>query len=540
MKRGIVAAFAGMAALSGVPSAQAAPTADLHEIRWFVHIDLIDPGMGRDLAFYEAVLDAALEDVRTLLEGDQGPLDQVCCSQLVKEEHSPGVTLATFGSPGDGLDVMSVGEFPSYTAAGGSGSRAFLIDSITNCGGGGPGIGCSQLPGCDSTPDDDPNLVMIVTMAAEDSGLLGQVIAHERGHNACLGHVLADPCEIMAGSISGGCISGSECVDYTAGRTTTGGTCACHADTPTPEPETDGTACSDGPLTGQCSGGLCGATPGDAGVELMASGGPESNTGATTNDPLLQSGLTGGWFDLGAFGSTLRGLAHDTDSGTLYGVREVAAADDALVLVDPNTGAVTSTIGTITGHADVISLAFDPGATPGTGDDRLLALSTDGSFEDLIEIAPATGAPTSLGPLSVGVVNNFTGLAYDSGNDKLYAAGFAGGSLWEIDISSCGNPFFCVASEVLSVNLPRDTPSLAYSPDSGRLYMIGRQTGDRILYDTIDATTFSLPPTVGIDGYTVGGLAAIPVPEPTSPALLGAGCALLLALGRRRHGKSAR
>jgi hypothetical protein len=516
------------------PPAFAAPTADLHEIKWFVHTDLIDVGMGMDLPFYEAILDAGIEEVPVALEGDQGPTDTVCCSRLVKEEHSPSVTLTTFGTPGDGLDVLDAGDFATISGIGGSGSRGFIIDSINSCGGS-PAVGCATLPACDSTPDDDPDLVLIVTMDAEDSGFLGLVIAHERGHNGCLVHVAANTCELMRGAVSGGCLSAQECADYTDARTTTGGSCVCHADGG--GPETDGTTCDDAPVVGgQCSGGLCGGIPGDASVQLVASGGPESASGATTDDPLLTSTIPGGWSDLGAFGSTIRGLAHDKDSGTLYGVRDVASADDELVTVDPTTGSITGTVGTITGHAEVISLAFDPGPTTGTGDDRLLALSTDGSFEDLIEIDPSTATPTTLGPLSVGVSGNFQGLAYDSANQAIYASGFAGGSIWEIDESACGNPFFCTTTEVMSLSLPRIDSGLTYSPDSGRLYLVGRQANGRILYDAVDASTLTVAgQTMGIDPYTIGALAAIPVPEPSGLLGVPAGVALLWLLARRRR-----
>ena len=89
------------------------------------------------------------------------------------------------------------------------------------------------------------------------------------------------------------------------------------------------------------------------------------------------------------------------------------------------------------------------------------------------------------------------------------------------------------------MGLPRQDPSLAYSPDSDQIYMIGRQSGNRILYDTLDATALALDlpaaaPTIGIDGYTAGGLSAMPIPEPTSRMALTSGIAMLLWLGRRR------
>ncbi len=524
-----IAMLLGAITLAGTP-ALAAPTANLHEVKWFVHVDMI--GGGLDLAYYENILDLALDDVRINLEGNQGPVDTTCCSQIVKEEHSPGVTLETFGTTGDGLDVIDAGDFDAIKLLGGSGSRAFLIDSINHCGGG-PAIGCATRPNCNSTPDDDPTLTMAVTMDAEDSGVLGVVIGHERGHNSCLPHSASNTCELMRSAVAGGCLSAAECDDFTDGRTTTGGSCVCHENAG--GPSVDGLACTDGPIVGQCSGGICGETTADAGVQLMAAGCPESTSCADKDDPLLMSGVPGGWTDQGEIGATIKGFAHDPDSDTLYGIQEVIGDDDLLVTVNSSTGAITSTVGTITGHDDVIALAFDPGATANPGDDRLLALSSDGDFEDLIEIDPTNGTPSVLQGLSVGVGGNFQGLAYDSENQKLYTSGFAGGSLWEIDISACGNPWFCTTTEVTSVDLTRINSGLAYSRDTERLHLVGSQSSGRIFYNSIDTTTFEATTRVGIHDFDIGGLSAIPVPEPTANLAVPVGVACLALLTRRRR-----
>lgn len=514
--------------------ADAAPSADLHQVKWFVHVDLT--GGGADLAFYESLLDGALEDSRVILEGSQGPADSVCCNQLEKEEHSPGVTLATFGTSGDGLDVMGPGELDTLRGIGGGGSRAFLIDSITDCGGS-PAIGCADLPACDGTPDDDPDRIMVVTLDASDQGVLGLVIAHERGHNACLAHVANTPCELMRAIVAGGCLSPAECDAFSDARQKSGGSCACHADGPgDPQPEPDGLACTDGPISGICSGGVCGEADGDAGVQLLAAGGSSAETGQATVDPLLHSGVPGGWTDLGDFGGPLRGLAYDPDAGVLYGVMDVPG-DDLLVRVDPQTGATSDPL-SVAGHADLLALAFDPGPTPGTGDDRLLALSTDGTFEDLIEIDPSDGSPTFLGGLSIGVMGNFQGLAYDEAHGEIYASGFGLDQLYRIDTSTC--PYFCTAVGQ-GVDLPRIDSSLAYSRESGNLYLVGRQSNSRILYDTIDPATLTTATTVGIDVYTVGALSALPtpLPEPAPGLSLAAGALLLGALAGRRRPASA-
>jgi hypothetical protein len=540
MRRALRLAAAALAGslLAGL-SAGAEPTADLHDVKWFVHVDLIDAGAGRDLAYYEALLDRALEKSRLVLEGNQGPADVPCCNLIRKEEHSPGVTLVSFGTPGDGLDIQDAGDLDIYRSLGGSGSRGFLIDSINDCGGS-VAIGCADLPVCGGPPDDDPDRVLIVTMDAEDSGVLGLVIAHERGHNACLTHVSDDPCRLMRSSVGGGCVSTSECDAFTDARQSTGGSCACHADSPAYTALDDGDACVDGAITGVCSGGLCGDTGGSAGTRLLAAGGPGLVEGEVTDDLLLTSGLTGGWSESGAFGGTVRGLAYDADADVHYAVLDVVG-DDVVAQVDPTTATLSGSH-TVTGHADLIALAFDPGATTSTSDDRLLALSSAGGFEDLIQIDPATGNATLVGLLQIGVTGGFQGMTYDDVNDRLYVAGFGASTLYEVDESSCdGTPpiaTYCGVSAVGPTStLHRMAPSLAFSRDTQEIYLVGHESGSQFFYERIDANTYARRTRIGPDQYTAGGLSALPLalPEPSPGMALTAGAALLSGLARRRR-----
>jgi MYXO-CTERM domain-containing protein len=545
---GALLALAAISALLGA-SAGAAPAADRHAIKWFVHTDLVSGAA--TLPFYEAMIEDALDDALIHLEGNQGPADTVCCQKLDQEEHSPGVVLQTFGTPGDGLDVVDGSDFDTLHTLGGSGSRAFLVDSILNCGGT-SAIGCADLPVCDGVFDDDPDRILVVTLDAQDMGVLGVVIAHERGHNACLAHSSGSACELMQSVVSGGCLSPAECSAYGTARQSVGGTCACHAGTSQGTPEPDATACSDGPVTGLCSGGVCGDPGGDAGVAVVAWGGIGAAAGEVADDPLHLSALPGGWSDAGGPGPTLKGLAYDADGDVLYGIQD-ASGDDHLVTLDRSDWSVLSSVA-LAGHPDVISLAFDPGANPGPGDDRLLALSSSGGFEDLIQIAPATGSVVLLGGLSIGATGGFTGLAYDSLRGRLYTSGFASAEpgspdptaagLFEIDVASCNPPFaFCQTNAVSGLRVPRRDSSLSYSPVSGALYLVGRSeftlsgggTHQVTRYDTIDAASLVKGTTIGIDDYTPAGLAALPAPEPDSPTGLLAGAALAAALARRRR-----
>jgi hypothetical protein len=506
-----------------------APTTNLHELKWLVHVDMIDAAAGRDLAFYAALIDQAVADATILVEGDQGPADSACCDVLAV------LSVDTFGTPGDGLDVPSSAADQAALDAivGSSGSTAFLVDSLGYCGAPTTAIGCASRPACTNDPDDDPGLKLIVTLEAHEVfGVLGETLAHERGHNSCLAHVTpGEQCLLMTSSAGGGCLTASDCTAYDNARNDSGGTCACHDDSR--GTENDGLACVERSVTGLCSGGLCGESGSDASVQLIAAGGPEAAEGAATDDALRISGLSGGWEDLGPIGANTAptGLEYAPLRGVLYAVNPLAG-DDELIALDPATGSRTATIGTLAGKQNVTALAFDPGASDAESDDRLLALDRVGSFEDLFEIDPDNASVGDLGGLNVGITDGFQGLAYDSIHDKLYASGFVTGGIYEIDLAC---PTFCFATPVPGLDVPRRKSSLAYSEATGRLYLSGSQTGPRTLFDSIDATTFESLPTIGIDDYTPGGLAAIPLPEPHPQLVQALGGLAVAGLARFRR-----
>ena len=222
------------------PAGAAAPTADIHDLAWFVHADLIDPAAGRDLDYYEALIDESMIQATTLLEGHHGPVDTPCCTRFERS-----VSVAIFGTSGDGLDVLdSAGEYATISATGTPGSRAFLVDSLTYCGGPAFGaIGCALTPSCNGNGNDDPNLWLVVTLDAYDGGNLSHALAHERGHNACLSHVNVEECQLMRPGGGGGCLDAIECTNFQAGRNASGGSCSCH-DTQTGI-ASDGQACTE-------------------------------------------------------------------------------------------------------------------------------------------------------------------------------------------------------------------------------------------------------------------------------------------------------
>lgn len=162
--------------------------------------------------------------------GTNGPFDTPCCARM-----NQTASLAVFGSASDGLDVINSGADESFLDSLGTGSIAFLVDSMTYCGGFSPlAIGCASRPSCSGDGNDDPYLWMAVTVDALDSKIFPAVIAHERGHNACLGHVSANACQIMQATVTspgnGGCFTSTECSNFQDGRTTpsSGLDCDCH------------------------------------------------------------------------------------------------------------------------------------------------------------------------------------------------------------------------------------------------------------------------------------------------------------------------
>ena len=91
-------ALLGLCLLAASPAANAS-TRQLHELRWFVHDAMIDQAGGRDLAFYQQVIDEAVVHASEMMQGLQGPIDTPCCVELT------AASVQIFS--GAGLDVPS-------------------------------------------------------------------------------------------------------------------------------------------------------------------------------------------------------------------------------------------------------------------------------------------------------------------------------------------------------------------------------------------------------------------------------------------------
>jgi hypothetical protein len=534
-------------AASAFPLAvRAAPAVEVQNLKWIVVQEL--PGT---LAEYHPLIDAAMPYARRMLQGDQGAADVPCCVDVRRTsiQELSASSLVTIDGEFD-FDTMTL-----LCQGIGGGSCAFLVSSIPWCGGPGAGIvGCADAPACNQNlPNDDPTLVMAVSLDALDGDLFAQTIAHERGHNACLDHVPSaenptdNRCNLMQGQAGGGCLNAVECGHYRNAGNAEQGTCGCHTDVQTVV--ADGAACSD-VASGICSGGVCGATP-EASVQLLAAGGPEAAAGAVTDDPLRVAALAGGWTDLGGFGgnAVLRGLEAAPSRGAIYGVTQA----DELIRVDPATGMRLATIGALpaTGSFSLPpggsqaalyeSLAFDPGPTAGAGDDLLWSIRISESCPDdefcdveLVSIDPDDAATTVRGPLTALYPGTRHGLGFDAVRGRLYSTiGFGG--LSEVDTACTGTPgcFGCCEATDTGLDLVFSDAALAYEATTDQLYAIGTDLFGGVAFVVIDAAAQPLAALepIGIDAFTPGALAA---PEPGAAALGAAVAAALTSLSSRR------
>jgi hypothetical protein len=515
--RSLALAFVAAGALSA--AAQAAPTKSLHSLEWYVHDDLIDEGAGRNEAYYQQLIEDRLAEAEILVQGHQGPVDTPCCVAF------DTVSVTTFS--GAGLDIID--DEDEILDVLGRPAGGYLVQSVWYC-----SSFSTTIVGCSGIGGD----TFVVSLDAEDDDILPLVIAHERGHNAGLDHVGNDYCELMAGARGGGCLSTSECTSFIAKADGSGGACSCLGDTVGDPPVADATACSDDFGSGLCSGGVCGETTGPAGTRLLAAAGSENPSTAQTDDALHQSPLTGGWETLGAIGAGVEatGLAYDPSRDVVFAVAPQATGNDQLVTLDPVTGATTATVATLD-HQGLTALAYDPAG------DRLFAIHADAEIfgksrncgsdpvcvSTLLEIDPDDGTTTVYGELNaLIVVGGVQGLAWDSAAGVLYGSTAAG--LFTIGLGCDG----VACSDTSQVdNLYRKPSSLTYDPETDTLYRQGTMSS-RTELDSIEPASGGVEPLIGVDGFTAGGLAVIPVPEPEGWLMLGSGLALLALLGSRR------
>jgi hypothetical protein len=342
----------------------------------------------------------------------------------------------------------------------------------------------------------------------------------------------------------GGCLPAADCTAIRTKAASSGGACECLGDAVGELPAADGSVCTDTSGCGLCSGGLCGACLGVAGTRLFAAAGLESDDAAVPDDLVLVSALSGGRrATLAPLGSAVGGLSYDPSRDVVFGVRATAGSDE-LVRIDPGSGAVLGVVGS-TGRSDLSGLAYDPDA------DRLLAMQREdeifgtgcatfplppGCISRLLQIDPDDATTTSLGVLnSVIVEGGVQGLGYDAIHGELY--GSSGGGVVRITTSCSGGMNSTCAATPIANPFAVDPSALDFDPASGLLVFVGYGVGYGLgtpVQLGVDPETGEIHSLMGVDGYTPGGLAVVPAPEPSGDAALLAAAGALLGLVLRR------
>jgi len=195
------------------------------------------------------------------------------------------------------------------------------------------------------------------------------------------------------------------------------------------------------------------------------------------------------------------------------------------------------------GAEEIVSMAYDPGATPAPNDDRLIVLEVDvdGSFGQFRWIDPASPSTANLiGGLNISPAATFSGMGYDSLQNRLFLASrFDPTGFYEVDLASC-TPANCPTSELTGWDVRAwDNASLSFSAETGMLYLVGNLTyppGDTTttFYAVIDPTTGVSSDVISLDRFTPAALAAVPEPEYVTAVTAGL-LALALTARRRRN-----
>ncbi len=507
--------------LAFATTAGAAPTKNSHDLTWYVHDSMVDsPGGANDIAYWQDLIAARLADSDLLVEGGHGPSDVPCCVTL------DAVTVTTFS--GAGLEMIENEDELDAILDGPDG--AYLVEALWYC-----NSFSTSIRGCAYSPGD----TFVVSIESDPSNRLPAVIAHERGHNAGLSHTSSSECNLMDGSAGGGCLSASECQAFISKADSTGGSCPCLADGLGDPQLADGSVCADSFGSGLCSGAVCGESGGPADTRLLLAAGAGSTSGETTDDAVGQSPLTGGWETLGAIGSGIAptGLAYDANRDVVFAVAPRSVGNDRLHTLDPSTGTLLSTVGTLP-YTEVSALAYDP-----TGD-RLFAIQRDTvifgnpfpcssgnpCISMLFEIDPDDASTVVYGELNALIVTEgIQGLAWDSNAGVLY--GSSGAGLHTIGLSCSSGA--CSNTATVDNNFRRPS-ALAYDALTDTLYRQGAESG-RSEFDVMDPATAGTDAFAVIEEQTVGGMAVVPIPEPARWIQLGSGLALLSVLGRQRE-----
>ncbi len=242
------------------------------------------------------------------------------------------------------------------------------------------------------------------------------------------------------------------------------------------------------------------------------------------NDSLMRYDLgTSTLTEVGRIGfGDVRGLAYNATTDTLYGVsRDGVGSGPRLLVIDPDTGAGTLASGNnyLPNQSNSNEISFDAAG-------NLFGLGRVGdttAIDTLLSVNTTTGVASAINPGSLSSLTSPAGLAFNHADGTLYSSGFFG-SLATID------PVTGTPSAPSTITGANNVARIVFDQDTGVLYGI---TGFDTKLVTIDPNTNTA--TV-IDDFSqfnqFYAIAAIPIPEPTSLALVLLGG---ITLGRRRR-----
>lgn len=266
-----------------------------------------------------------------------------------------------------------------------------------------------------------------------------------------------------------------------------------------------------------CAGLLALASPADA-LALYGGGGNQATTPGgyfTVNQTTGANALVGDPVTPGG----LSGLAFASPT-TLYGSSATSNATSNVVLINPTTGALISTVGNA--GISIGDLAWD--ATTST----LYAIRSNADSTNqggrLYTIDTGTGAATLVGNTGTGTGG---GIAF-AADGTLYHIGHSVGTTFNALHTLDKNTGAVLTEVSLSIQMYFD--GLAIDPTDSTLYAVTGSGDD--LYTVATDGTLTLVGTGGVAG-SLSDIDFQSVPEPASLALLGLGLAGLGWLRRR-------
>jgi DNA-binding beta-propeller fold protein YncE len=220
------------------------------------------------------------------------------------------------------------------------------------------------------------------------------------------------------------------------------------------------------------------------------------------------TGVGGAIGPFGANSGFVVGLAHDRNTGTLYGVDPITNPNGGqLVRINPDTGAAI-VVGTF-GFIGMNGLAFDPNTNTLYG--------SNSSSSRLFTIDTTTATATLVG--SIGF-NNVFGLAFDPNTNTLYGSEVTGDrNLLAINTSTG-------TGTAIGPTGFGQIGGLGFDPDSNTLYGVDDNQNQLVTIDTTTGTGTSVAGTFTLGFAGTQGLAVIApfmVPEPATIVLFATG-----------------